>query len=46
VRNLGYDEKFSHLSTGGGACIDYLAGAKLPGIEALKTAATRYRLNR
>lgn len=46
VRNLGYEEKFSHLSTGGGACIDYLAGEKLPGIEALKTAATRYRLNR
>uniref|UniRef100_UPI004046EB5C phosphoglycerate kinase n=1 Tax=Methanolobus sp. WCC4 TaxID=3125784 RepID=UPI004046EB5C len=45
VRNLGYEDKFSHLSTGGGACIDYLAGVKLPGIEALKTAATRYRLN-
>lgn len=46
VRNLGYEDKFSHLSTGGGACIDYLAGEKLPGIEALKIAATRYRLNR
>lgn len=45
VRNLGYEEKFSHLSTGGGACIDYLAGEVLPGIEALKIAATRYRLN-
>ncbi len=46
VRNLGYEEKFSHLSTGGGACIDYLAGESLPGIEALKSSATRYRLNR
>ncbi len=46
VRNLGYEDKFSHLSTGGGACIDYLAGVPLPGIEALKTAAARYRLNR
>jgi phosphoglycerate kinase len=46
VRNLGYEDKFSHLSTGGGACIDYLAGEVLPGIEALKTAAKRYRLNR
>ncbi|WP_394335342.1 phosphoglycerate kinase [Methanolobus psychrotolerans] len=46
VRNLGYEDKFSHLSTGGGACIDYLAGEVLPGIEALRAAATRYNLNR
>ncbi|MBC7086783.1 MAG: phosphoglycerate kinase [Methanomethylovorans sp.] len=39
IRNLGYEDKFSHLSTGGGACIDYLAGEKLPGVEALKEAA-------
>ena len=45
IRNLGYEDKFSHLSTGGGACIDYLAGDQLPGIEALRLAATRYRLN-
>ncbi|WYM87083.1 phosphoglycerate kinase [Methanolobus sp. WCC5] len=46
IRNLGFEDKFSHLSTGGGACIDYLAGEDLPGIEALKAAASRYRLNR
>lgn len=46
IRNLGYEDDFSHLSTGGGACIDYLAGDTLAGIEALKIAATRYRLNR
>lgn len=45
IRNLGYEDRFSHLSTGGGACIDYLAGMVLPGIEALRTAATRYRNN-
>ncbi len=45
IRNLGYEDRFSHLSTGGGACIDYLAGMVLPGIEALKKAATRYRHN-
>ncbi len=42
VINMGLENSFSHLSTGGGACIDYLAGEKLPGIEALKDAAKRY----
>ncbi|WP_440953747.1 phosphoglycerate kinase [Methanococcoides sp. FTZ1] len=43
VRNIGYEDNFSHISTGGGACIDFLAGDALPGIEALKLAAKRYR---
>lgn len=43
VRNMGYENMFSHISTGGGACIDFLAGDSLPGIEALKVAAKRYR---
>ncbi|MDD2439072.1 MAG: phosphoglycerate kinase [Methanosarcinaceae archaeon] len=43
VTHLGLEHRFSHISTGGGACIDYLAGEKLPGVEALKTAAIRYK---
>ena len=42
VINMGLENQFSHLSTGGGACIDYLAGEKLPGIEALKDGASRH----
>lgn len=43
VEQLGLSDKISHVSTGGGACIDFLAGEKLPGIEALKNAARRFR---
>ena len=43
VEQLGMESRLDHVSTGGGACIDFLAGEKLPGIEALKEAAARYR---
>jgi phosphoglycerate kinase len=43
IEELGLESKFSHVSTGGGASISYLSGDLLPGIEALKKAATRYR---
>src|SRR5665647_677766 len=42
VAHLGLEHRFSHISTGGGACIDYLAGVKIPGVEALKSAAKIY----
>lgn len=36
LKKYKLDKKFSFISTGGGAMVDFLAGKKLPGIEALK----------
>jgi phosphoglycerate kinase len=36
IKQSGFEKQFDHLSTGGGAVLEYLEGEGLPGIEILK----------
>jgi 3-phosphoglycerate kinase len=39
VNRLGLGDRISHLSTGGGASLEYVQGRVLPGVAALESAA-------
>jgi phosphoglycerate kinase len=36
IEKMGIEKDFTHISTGGGACIEFLTGKKLPAVEALE----------
>lgn len=36
IEKLGIEQDFTHISTGGGACIEFLTGKKLPAVDALE----------
>ena len=45
VSQRGLADKMGHVSTGGGACLDLLAGRTLPGLASLEESAKQFRVS-
>ncbi len=42
IEKIGIEDRFTHISTGGGACIEFLTGKVLPAVDALEKSKILY----
>ncbi len=44
IERMGIEKDFTHISTGGGACIEFLTGKPLPALDALERSKKKFGL--